>query len=129
MTDYRLGASGPHSAEHTLHAAEALAEAVRVLNHATRTQEGVPDPQTVHALLGHLHAATAGIDQLLHQLSDNLARFDCDDLADDSGNAGLALGSARWHLSEARPFAEMLADLLSAAHTATSGLYLRDGSE
>lgn len=127
---YRLDTSGPHSAEHTLHAADALAESMRVLNHATRARAGVPDPQTVYEVLGRIAFAIAGLDQVLPQLADQMVRFNADSrLADDSDDPVLSLANAQIHLDAATGMATVLARHLAAAHAATSGLYLRDGGQ
>jgi hypothetical protein len=125
---FHLNASGPHSAEHTLHAANALAESMRVLNHATRARAGVPDPQTVYEVLGRIAFAIAGLDQVLPQLVEQLARFNADGrLADDSDDPVLPLATAVMHIDAATAMAAIVARQLSAGHTATAGLYLRDG--
>lgn len=126
----RLSAHGPYSAEHTIHAAQVLAESVRVLNHATRTRDGVPDPQTVHTVLGELATAIAGLDQLLPQLTEQLVRFKvAGRLADDSGDPVLATAFAVMHIDGSTGTAAVLARHLAAAHTATAGLKLRDGDD
>lgn len=127
---FRLDASGPHSGDYTTHVAEALTESVRVLNHATRASAGVPDPQTVHEVLGCVTAAIAGLDQLLPQLADQLVRFNADSrLADDNDDPALSIANALIHLDAATGMATVLARQLAAAHTATSGLKLRDGGQ
>ena len=127
---FRLDASGPHSADYTTHVAEALTEAVRVLNHATRASAGVPDPVTVYVVLGRVTTAIAGLDQLLPQLADQLVRLNADSrLTDDNNDPALSLANALIHLDAATAMSTVVARQLAAAHTATSGLKLRDGGQ
>lgn len=130
MPDFHLNADGPHSAAYTKQVADALPEAVRVLNRATATSDGVPNPSTAYDVLGALYAAAAGMDQLLRQLDAHLVRFDCDDLADSvTGNPALTLGAARGEVADARQDAANLARHLGHAFNNTSGLYLREGGQ
>lgn len=127
MTTYDLNADGPHSDDNTRHAANAFAESVRVLNHATRTGDGVTYPSTVHDVLGSLRTGMQRMDQLLRQLDQHLVRFDCDEIADSvTGNPGAALGTARVGIDAALEDAIALARHLDEAFNATSGLHLRD---
>lgn len=127
MTEtFRLNTSGPHSDAHTIQAADALTTAVRVLNHATLSQDGVTDPATVYTVLGQVMAAVAGLDQLLGQLGDNLTRLDAARrLGHDDGHPAEALAVALRHLDEGRPVARELNADIYAAHAATSGMHLR----
>lgn len=127
MADFHLSVDGPHSDDYTRHVAQAFAEAVRVLNHATLNRDGVTDPATVHDVLGSLRDGIQRLEQTLHQLDGHLARFDRDDLAHSGGgNPGIALGTAHLGVIDARAEAAPLAAYLDEAYTATSGLYLRD---
>jgi hypothetical protein len=130
VADFRLDPDGPHSDDYTRHAANAMSEAVRVLNHATRTSDGVTYPSTVHDVLGSLRTSVQRTEQVLQQLDGHLVRFDRDELADSAtGNPSLTLGTARLEIDFAIPAAAKLAGYLDQAFNATSGLYLRDGGE
>lgn len=130
MTTYRLDPAGPHSDDYTMHVAQAFDEAARVLNHATRDSDGVTDPATVNAILGSLRASAHRLDQMLLQLDARLTHFsDTGQLADTSGRDREAFEGARVLLVGARDAAVVLAARLDRAFDATSGLYLRDGSE
>lgn len=127
MTTYRLDIIGPHSDDYTRHVADALDETMRVLNHATIMAADTSDPATIHHVLGRAHTAVARMGQLLGQLDRRLAGMHESGLVgDDSGDLELALRIARPTLDASREAARMLADRLSQAHRATSGLYLRE---
>lgn len=67
---------GPHTPNTTAATAAILAEAVRVLNHATlpnRAADTLPYPSDVARLLGHLGTALERLPQLLRQLDGCLA--------------------------------------------------------
>lgn len=133
MTDYRLDIAGPHSDAYTRYVADALAESVRVLNHATQLPADTRDPATVHHVLGSLHDAVARMDQLLDQLTRRLADLHAAGrIAHDNGNpdsAAHAVSSATGSISHARTVIASVSGNLAAAHAATSGLHLRDESE
>jgi len=69
-----LSTLGPHSPEYTVTVADALAECVRVLNHATRSDDAIGYPGAVYQVLGALYTATGRLPQLLSQLSGWLER-------------------------------------------------------
>jgi len=133
MTDYRLDIIGPHGDDYTRHVSDALAECVRVLNHATQLQADTTDPATVHHVLGSLHDAVARMDQLLDQLTRRLADLHAaGQVAHDNGDADSAahaVSSAAGSLGHARTVIASVSGNLAAAHAATSGLHLRDESE
>lgn len=62
-----LHTDGPHSPDYTRQVAEAMAEAVRVLNYATQSDDGLKNPADAYELLGYLAAAAASLPQLLRQ--------------------------------------------------------------
>jgi hypothetical protein len=127
MADYRLNPDGPHSADYTRHAAQAFAEAVRVLNYATRTRDGVPRPATLNSVLGDLAAGAQRMDQALRQLAERLTDFvGTGQLADVSGHDDEVFADVRNLLMDARNASVVLAARLDRAFNATSGLYLRD---
>lgn len=71
MTELRI--DGPHSPSYTREVAAAFAEAVRVLNHATRSSaDGLESPADVCAVVGDVQAAVGALPQLLHQLAEFL---------------------------------------------------------
>ena len=92
---------GPHSADTVEEAARGLPALVRYLNNATGPWNGETTlryPSTVDSVLGGLHAAACGLDQLLRQLATALDRHAgdptlCDDRRDRPGADG-ALGAA-----------------------------------
>lgn len=128
--DLHLNIDGPHSDAYTREVADGLSECVRVLNHATMRLSGVDYPSTVYSVLGRMHAAVTGMEQLLRQLEDALVRFrDAGQLGDDSGHPEQALANARAWLTESRQVSEHLARALGRAHAATSGMSFRDGGE
>ncbi|MET8864629.1 hypothetical protein ABZW11_16965 [Nonomuraea sp. NPDC004580] len=130
MTTYRLDTSGPHSDDYTRHVASVFAGTVRILNHATRDQDGVTEPATVHAILGELHDGIARLDQLLQQLDQRLVRFaQAGQLADSNGDAFTNVNTALRQLTGLRTDAAVMSERLARAFRATSGLYLRDESE
>lgn len=67
-----LNPYGPHSPDYTRQLGEAFAEAVRVLNHATRGRSGLVYPVDVYDLVGLLAAGTGGLDQTARQLAEFL---------------------------------------------------------
>lgn len=64
-----LDVVGPRSPDYTARVARALAECVRVLNHATAAPDGVGHAGVAQDVLGSLHLAMAGLPQLFGQLS------------------------------------------------------------
>lgn len=101
---------GPHTADSTAATAALLAEAVRVLNHATlpdRAADSLPYPSDVARLLGHLGTALERLPQLLHQLSarvratDGLHSTDGRDPHEVATELAVALARAVPHLDAA----------------------------
>lgn len=130
MNDYRLDPDGPHSDDYTRHVAQAFAESVRVLNYATRDQDGVPHPATVNAVLGELRTGMQRMDQLLLQVGDRLVRLSlAGRLADTRGDAARAHAEAQRQIELLRTDAAVMAERLNRAFRATSGLYLRNGGQ
>jgi len=69
----RLSSDGPHSPDYTREVAAAVAEAVRVLNHATtfgHIGDALAFPADADAVLGSLSTAAQRLPQLLDQLRD-----------------------------------------------------------
>lgn len=129
MTAFNLTPDGPHSDDHTRQAAQALAETVRVLNHATRHPDGVTDPATINAVLGDLRDTVARLDQLLEQLYRRLnGMYATGRLNDTGGHPARELQVALTALADSRQAARPLASHLTVAYGATSGMYA-DGGE
>lgn len=127
VADFHLNADDPHSDDRIRQAALSFAEAVRDLNHATRTSGAITDPATINAALGDLRTGLQRMDQLLkhlrHRLVDHLASGR---LADTSGMPGRTVEEAEFALVDARETASHLAADLDRAFNATSSLCLRD---
>jgi hypothetical protein len=125
MTDLSLNPSGPHSDDYTRQVADGLAEAVRVLNHATQPGTGgVTTPATVSDVLGTLAAAVAGMDQLVRQLAEYLAaEHAAGRLGADSGSVADALASPTAEIANVRRAASSLHVWLARAHNITAELH------
>jgi hypothetical protein len=105
------------SPEETLALARTAAGAVRSLNHATLSGDGLGQPADAYELIGELALATAGLPQLLAQVGQWLAsalaagRLGCDDGTSPAG----AVSGARLLISDARSTAAALARGLGCA--------------
>ncbi len=80
MTDAEpiiLSTGGPHSSEYTRQVAEAAAEAIRVLNHATlnHAAQALRYPADADAVVESLATAAMRLPQLLEQLGYRLAEW------------------------------------------------------
>lgn len=64
-----LNIDGPREPGYVLEVAEAVAQAVRVLNHLTRSHDSLRHPHEADALLRYLESAAAGHQQLLGQIA------------------------------------------------------------
>lgn len=132
MSRYDLRTDGPHSTEYTHHLGEALAEAARTLNYATRGGAGglecVPD---VYGLLGWLYTTTERLPQLFDQLSEFLRAQARDaDLGDSDRDPDLspeaqALIGAD-HLREASQMLYHVTRSLHDAQNIIAGLYVKE---
>ncbi|MEV0826411.1 hypothetical protein [Nonomuraea rubra] len=130
MTEFRLNPDGPHSDDYTRHVAQAFAESVRVLNYATRTSDGMPEPATLNSVLGDLRTGMHRMDQLLRQVRQRLSDFGQGDLVDSrERDVDEVVGWARVSIAEALDRASSCAAHLDRAFNDTSGLYLRDGGD
>jgi hypothetical protein len=104
---HHLGAAGgPHDPDATVAAAWLAAEAIRYLNYATLSDEGVQHAATLYSVAGALSLAADRIPQLASQsiawLKANSGRLTNDDgspisdtLADATVRIGAAAGAAR----------------------------------
>lgn len=122
-----LNIDGPRDPGYTLEVAEAAAEAVRVLNHLTRSHASLEYPAEVDRLLRYLESAAARHQQLLSQITGWLeteqaaGRIRTADGAFISDPAE-AVAEVRSDLSEARMAAEALRAALKHAASVTSDL-------
>lgn len=113
-----LHTAGPHSPDYTRQVAAALAEAVRVLNYATRDDApGLEQPSDVYDLLGNLRAAFEGVPQLLDQVTGWLQHASQADRlrADGVNDPGKWVDAAATHLLGARYGARNLAEGIDRA--------------
>lgn len=130
VADYRLNPDGPHSDDYTRHVAQALAESIRVLNHATRGPDGITYPGTVYDVLGSLNTAVDGLDQLLRQLYQKLNNMHAaGELGDDSGHPARELHATKTALTLSRETTRRLSAHLRFAHQTTSGMHLLEGGD
>jgi hypothetical protein len=127
MTGIEFRPDGPHSDDYTTDLADAFAESVRVLNHATMTGSGLTYPATAYTVVGALSAGASGLRQLLDQLGAFLDQQDAAGRLGDDRNAhrdpAAALAAAHVHLTNARHAAAALSVALGEAQSALSGLY------
>lgn len=126
--DISLNTDGPHSPEYTQEVANALAEAVRVLNYATLGDApGLENPGDAYSLLAALYTATMRMPQLLQQVRSFLNdEASSGQLADDhqrdpSTQTAIAGGA----LMTAAEHAESLTRNLQQAQQEISGLYVK----
>ena len=125
-----LSTDAPPSPERTLQLAETIAEAVRVLGHATRHHEALRWPSDADRLIRELSLAVSRLPQLLEQVSGWLeaeaaaGRIEMD-AGQWAGRPGLAAEVARMKLEQAQAHARMLEQALDAAASVTSGMGAR----
>jgi len=137
MPEINLNPGGPHSPERTREAGRTLAEAVRVLNYATRRgEDGLEHPSDVYDVTGWLNAAAQRMPQLLAQLAAFLEAKRADPWLADSragvpGHAATAreaAGEGVERLAAAEEHIWAFAAEVAAAQNAIAGLYMKDGS-
>jgi hypothetical protein len=120
---------GPHHNQATMALAEITAEAIRILNHATRDPGAITEPATVHSALGQLAAAAHRLPQLCGQLAGWLAQeYNAGRLACAQGVLDDAVGDAQASLDRAARHATRLGEALDQAQKATAWLYRPAGS-
>jgi hypothetical protein len=126
-----LSTLGPHSPEYTVQVANAMAECVRVLNHATRLGEAIGYPSTVYDVLGALYTATARFPQLLDQLSGWLEHMtEAGSLGEDQhGDVIGVVAAAEEALARTSGLFGSITSALQAAQQAISGLHLASQDE
>lgn len=129
MSRYDLRTDGPHSPEYTLQLGEALAEAVRCLNYASRDgAPGLEYPGDAYSLLGWLYTATERLPQLLDQLAYFLhEQYATGRVADDRGrNASTLTAIAGGALITGTSHARSLTGNLRKAQEQIAGLYVKE---
>jgi hypothetical protein len=129
--DISLNTGGPHSPEYTQEVGDALAECVRVLNHATDGFDGLLYPGDVDRLISAVATMASRLPQLFAQAEENLTRIaGTPGLYDDrGGGAEVTVAQVSVGLSEAAAAANALYELLDAAHQASAHLGVRSGGE
>ena len=117
-----LNPGGPHSPDYTREAAEAFAESVRVMNHATRGA-GLEYPGDVYDLLGSLKTGVQRLPQLFDQLAQFLfAELEAGRVRAASGAPGTSVRDAKIALDEATGAANAVLQHLERAHAAVTWL-------
>jgi hypothetical protein len=126
-----LSTLGPHSPEYTVTVANALAECVRVLNHATRSDDAIGYPGAVYQVLGAVYTATGRLPQLLSQLSGWLERAtEAGRLAEHQhGDVIAAVATAQDALARATAQFAPVTSALEAAQQAIAFVSLRDDGD
>lgn len=127
-----LRTAGPHSPDYTMQVANAIAEAVRVLNHATLPVDGAPGlngPVAAERLLGALHTALTRFPQLVDQVKDFLAAQGRTWAHAAGGDPEVELMEAAHSLGLAHTAAVDLATFLGKARESLSGLYAEDDDD
>ena len=122
---------GPHRDAATIALAEISAEAVRVLNHATRDPGAITEPATLYAITASLAALADRLPQLCDQLTGWLDReVAAGRLAHDHGQpVQAAADPARSGLTAAAGLAGGLGLAFGAAQAAAAHLKRPDGGE
>ena len=121
---------GPHDDATITALAQITAEAVRVLNHATRDPGAITEPATTYAVTANLAAAVYALPQLCGQLTGWLdreagaGRLACD----DNRPVQTAAGAVRSRLRTAAVLAAELGAALAAAQAVASHLKRPGGS-
>lgn len=133
MTDpIELRTDGPHSPDYTREVGNVLAEAVRVLNYATRdSAPGLECPSDAYTLLGALYTATQRMPQLCDQISDFLSAQARSGRVGDANGKNPA-GQASIASGALITAAEHLADVtrnLQTAQSKISGLYVKEDDD
>ncbi|MEV4004297.1 hypothetical protein [Actinomadura sp. NPDC049753] len=127
MTDHRLGLAAASNDDETVQLASRLYEHVRQLNYATAGPPSLTLPSTAYVILGHLSAATYGLDQVVDQVNrfflrelqaDRLGHDHGEDLTDVLSHHGQALAEARHHT-------KALCTALNEAQTAINAVHSR----
>jgi hypothetical protein len=119
-----LRIDGPYSDDSTIEVVWAIAEATRVINHATRSEAGLSRPQTADAVVTALSLTATRLEQTARQLAAFLAhQYDGGSITMTPASAvDDAVSDAVVFLGHARDAAAQLKRALHNAHTATAGL-------
>jgi len=125
--DIDLSTAAPPSPGRTLKLAEAFAEIVRVLNHATMHHEALQYPSEADRLIREISSAASRLPQLLGQVGAWLEREDAAERitvpsGDYQGNPLLAVATARLRLDAASAVAAQLQEALDSAASVTCNL-------
>jgi hypothetical protein len=115
--------------EYTHQVGDLIAEAVRVLNHATLGDApGLDWPADAYDLIGYLKTAAERLPQLLTQIAAFLDGWQASgQLADTTGDDPTRRASVVFlALGEASGHALQFAESLTVAHNASSYLYVKD---
>lgn len=125
MTELRI--DGPHNPDHTRDVADTLAQAARVLAHATRGDDGLVNPADAYDLASRTRAACSSLQQALRQTGEFLDRTaESPHLREDSGdNPALVATQGAERFSAAADAADSLEALLDKAQQTISGLSAR----
>lgn len=107
--------------------ANAAADAVNALNHATLTptDAGWEHPADAHDVIGGLDRAASGLPQAIEQTWALLNRAKRDRRLRSTRDADTDLAAAKTALRDAAATAQYLQTALARAHSATSSLYIR----
>jgi hypothetical protein len=128
MTEIDLNPDTAHSADRTATTAQVAADAIRVLNYATRDADGLPYPGDAYDLLGQMSIAVLRLHQLFDQVGVRLVHLgNTGHLASDNGApVGVALAAALDALSRAQDDADTMATALGNAQSAIDSLRYED---
>lgn len=124
-----LNPHGPHSITYTRNVAATASEAVRVLNHATRTDDGLDTPADAYDILACLEDVARGMPQTLRQLAswldteNTLGRLGHD--TDDSATKAVAETVAQ--LAAASKESDALGARIAAARAPLGRVHGRPG--
>jgi hypothetical protein len=132
--DISLNTDGPHSPEYTRQVAEAIAEAARVLNHATGNYAGeaLEFASDVDSVIQSLATMAQRLPQLLDQLTDQLHQREADGLlavgyGQFAGHPVRAVLMVETWLEDAKEAAGTLYEALNSARQVTSTLSAAEG--
>lgn len=127
-----LNPDGPHSPGYTAKVGDQLAEAVRVLNHATMPGKGGLDTTAgAYKLIADLYTAMGRFPQVCRQIARFLqALQDADRLRDvRDRDTGHLVEQAEMRLTGAAIIAEQAAHSLQEAQGVIAGLMMLDGPD
>jgi hypothetical protein len=129
-----LDTSAPPAPDYVLEVAEAFAECVRVMNHATRHHEALRYPSEADRLIREVSSGVIRLPQLLSQVrvwleqEEAAGRIEVPS-GEYQGNPLLAVTTARLRLEMAETVAGALQQALDDAASVTSGLAAAETGE